>query len=87
MRPDALSAVMSSAILIGMVLFCLFTARRSWKRQRTLSWCSLGASALIAVFASGKPDPAVTNKIFLLTAIAVGLQIVYDTYQQQNVSK
>lgn len=87
MRPEILSTIMSSAILSGMVLVGFFTAWRSWKRQRTFSWCALGTSALIAACASGKPDTAVTNKIFVLTAIAVGLQIVYDSYKQQKASK
>ena len=84
MSQDGLSAAMSSSVIFVMVLVGLFVAWRSWKRQRTLSWSALGTSALIAAFASGKPDPAVTNKIFLLTAIAVGLQIAYDGYKQQK---
>lgn len=87
MHPETLSAVMSSAVVIVMVLVGLFTAWRSWKRQRTFSWCALGTSALIAACASGKPDTVVTNKILLLTTIAVGLQIVYDGYKQQKARK
>jgi len=87
MRPETLASVMSSSIVVGMVLVGLFTAWRSWRRNRTFSWCALGTSALIAACASGKPNTAITNKILLLTTIAVGLQIVYDGYKHQKANK
>ena len=68
-----------------LALFWLFLARYYWRRMRTFSCTCIGLCAVMLGYVSdGMQFEALARGAFVVTVIAVGLQIAWDGYKAQK---